>query len=39
MTIGTIRLEQGPQTLRVEATKKPGAEVMELRTVCLRRID
>jgi hypothetical protein len=38
-TIGEVNLDAGPQTLRISATKKPGAAVMDLRRVVLRSID
>ena len=37
-TIGDVNLQSGPQSLRISATKKPGAAVMDLRRVVLRPI-
>jgi arylsulfatase A-like enzyme len=37
-TIGKVELGPGPQSLRVRATRKPGAAVMDLRRVVLRPI-
>jgi len=37
-TIGDVNLQPGPQSLRISATKKPGAAVMDLRRVVLRPI-
>ncbi|MEE3259235.1 MAG: arylsulfatase [Candidatus Latescibacterota bacterium] len=39
LVLGAILLEQGRQVLRIGAEEKPGAEVMELRAIRLRRVD
>jgi arylsulfatase A-like enzyme len=39
LALGIIELESGVQAVRIEALEKPGAEVMELRTLCLHRMN
>ena len=39
MTLGRIRLEEGPGTLALKALEKPGEQVMEFRLLMLRRVD
>lgn len=37
--IGSLKLRRGPVTLTVEALTRPGAQVMELKGVVLRKLD
>jgi arylsulfatase A-like enzyme len=39
MTFGTIHLEQGPGTLKLQALEMPGSQVMDFRLMLLTRID
>jgi hypothetical protein len=38
-TVGTIQLDQGQGTLTLQATKIPGASVMDFRLLILERVD
>ena len=39
LELGKLYLEQGPATLTIEALKKPGKEILELKHVQLKRIE